>query len=157
VSALRDIAAEFRELWDTSPASTADEIWRMMHRLTFAVAIDRMNEVAEAMGLNRTQARLLMQLQPGASVSQKQAAGLLHCDPSNVTIMADRLEGLGLVQREVDPADRRGRSLKLTIKGKRVRRQFIDRVFEVPDSVSSLPGGEQELLRDILRRIVASS
>jgi DNA-binding MarR family transcriptional regulator len=154
---VRDIGREFHELWDSVPASTADEIWRLMHQLTFAVALDRMNDVADTMGLNRTQARLLMQLQPGASISQKQAASLLHCDPSNVTIVADRLESLGLVKREVDPADRRGRSLTLTIKGKRTRRKLIDRVFKVPDSVSSLPGAEQEILRDILRRVVASS
>lgn len=98
-----------------------------------------------------------MQLQPGTSISQKQAAGLLHCDPSNVTIVGDRLESPGQVKREIDPADRRGRSLILTIKGKRIRRQLIDRVFKVPDSVASHPGAEQEVLRDILRRIVASA
>lgn len=127
-----------------------------MHQLTFLVAVDRMSEVAEEMGLNRTQARMLMQLRPGTAVSQKQAASLLHCDPSTVTILADRLEHLNLLRREIDHADRRGRSLSLTAKGKRVRRELIDRVFMVPESLAALPLGEQEFMRDILRRVVAA-
>jgi DNA-binding MarR family transcriptional regulator len=152
----RDIGQEFQELWAGSPTSTADEIWRLMNQLTFVVAVDRMNEVAEALGLNRTQARLLMQLRPGASISQKGAAGMLHCDPSNVTILADRLETLKLLRREVDLTDRRGRALTLTAKGKRVRQELIDRVFAVPDALSSLPDPEQHTLRDLLQRLVAS-
>jgi len=156
MSDMPDSGREFQELWASSQTSAADEIWRLMNQLTFVVAVDRMNEVAEAMGLNRTQARLLMQLRPDASISQKATAGMLHCDPSNVTIVADRLETLTLLRREVDRSDRRGRALTLTAKGKRVRQQLIDRVFAVPDALSSLPEPEKNTLRDLLRRLVAA-
>ena len=43
----------------------------------------------------------------------------LHRDASNLTGIADRLESQGLVQRQVDPADRRIKRLVLTEQGAR--------------------------------------
>lgn len=43
----------------------------------------------------------------------------LQCDASNVTILVDRLEALGLIQRLSDKEDRRVKLLSLTPKGKK--------------------------------------
>jgi DNA-binding MarR family transcriptional regulator len=48
----------------------------------------------------------------------------LHCDPSNVTFLADRLEERGLITRVADPADRRVKALALTDEGRAVRERF---------------------------------
>src|ERR1700682_2304706 len=41
---------------------------------------------------------------------QREAALLLGYDPSNITALADALEAKGLVERRLDPSDRRGHS-----------------------------------------------
>lgn len=58
----------------------------------------------------------------------------LFCDASNVTGMADRLSERGLLERRLDPTDRRVRLLALTPKGRRLRAR-LERGM-VPD----LPG-----------------
>ena len=50
----------------------------------------------------------------------------LHCDPSNVTGIVDRLVSQGLVVRAEDAHDRRARTLQLTAKGQ----ETIDRLME---------------------------
>ena len=52
-------------------------------------------------------------------MSMRAFAEDLSCDPSNVTGLVDRAERLGLVQRVLDPHDRRIRMLTLTPKGRR--------------------------------------
>jgi DNA-binding MarR family transcriptional regulator len=143
----------FDDLWDSPPISMADDIWRLMNQLTFGAGMDRMDDASAEFGLNRTQARLLILLGPHVSSSQKEVATQLHVDPSTITIVADHLESLALVERQIDPTDRRGRVLRLTEGGKQVRRQLIDRLFAVPKSVVSLPDDDQKKLRKLLRRL----
>jgi DNA-binding MarR family transcriptional regulator len=64
----------------------------------------------------------LWALDPDAApVSRRVVAERLHCDPSNVTFLADRLAERGLVTRVEDPADRRVRALALTDAGREAR------------------------------------
>ena len=64
----------------------------------------------------------LWALDPDAGpVSRRVVAERLHCDPSNVTFLADRLAERGLVTRVEDPADRRVRALALTDAGREAR------------------------------------
>ncbi len=50
-------------------------------------------------------------------ITMGRVAGVLNCDPSNVTGIIDRLVAQGLVVRQEDEHDRRARSLQLTAKG----------------------------------------
>jgi DNA-binding MarR family transcriptional regulator len=50
----------------------------------------------------------------------REMAARLMCDASNVTGVADRLEERGLVERRVDPADRRVKMLARTARGDQV-------------------------------------
>lgn len=47
----------------------------------------------------------------------RNVAARLHCDPSTVSLAADRLQATGLVARQPDPADGRKRTLALTQRG----------------------------------------
>ena len=74
------------------------------------------------LGLTDPLADALWALDPDEGpVSRRVVAERLHCDPSNVTFLADRLAERGLVTRVEDPADRRVRALALTDAGREAR------------------------------------
>jgi DNA-binding MarR family transcriptional regulator len=56
----------------------------------------------------------------------RQMAAKLHCDPSTVTFLADRLEQLAYVTRAPAPGDRRTKVLHLTDRGRTARRRLVE-------------------------------
>jgi MarR family transcriptional regulator for hemolysin len=58
-------------------------------------------------------------------VSQTVLAGHVHVEGATITHHIDRLEGLGLVRRQADPADRRVRRIELTPAGARLHRKLL--------------------------------
>jgi DNA-binding MarR family transcriptional regulator len=78
----------------------------------------------------------------------REMAARLMCDASNVTGVADRLEERGLVERRVDPADRRVKLLALTDRGREVVAQLGQGFGEDLPGLSRLtPEERQELIR----------
>ncbi|KOV82549.1 MarR family winged helix-turn-helix transcriptional regulator [Nocardia sp. NRRL S-836] len=57
--------------------------------------------------------------------SMKVMTERLHCNAPNLTFVTGQLVDRGLVERSVDPADRRSRVLSLTAKGRRVRDEVL--------------------------------
>ncbi|WP_260473736.1 MarR family winged helix-turn-helix transcriptional regulator [Amycolatopsis balhimycina] len=49
--------------------------------------------------------------------TMRDVAARLHCDPSTVSLAADKLQSMGLVARQPHPADGRKRTLTLTEHG----------------------------------------
>ena len=62
-------------------------------------------------------------------LSMRELAERLYLDPSNLTALVDRLEDLGLVQRQADADDRRIKRLVITEKGVHLSEEIIDAVF----------------------------
>lgn len=108
-------------------------------------------ELAEELGLSLSQLDALKCL-GGDPCSQRELAGNLHFDASNVTDIVDRLEARGIVSRVVDPNDRRVRRLVLTEEGHSLRRKVIDRVID-DSPVAQLSRADQVALRDLLAKI----
>jgi DNA-binding MarR family transcriptional regulator len=52
----------------------------------------------------------------------------LHCDASNITGMADRLQSLGLIDRRELPEDRRAKQLVITAEGRGLIDTLIPRL-----------------------------
>src|SRR6202008_610223 len=78
----------------------------------------------------------------------REMAARLMCDASNVTGVADRLEERGLVERRVDPADRRGKLLALTDRGREVGAQLGQGFGEDLQGLRQLkPEERRELIR----------
>lgn len=78
----------------------------------------------------------------------REMAARLMCDASNVTGVADRLEERGLVERRVDPADRRVKLLALTERGRQVVAQLGQGFADDLPGLSRLTSKErQELIR----------
>lgn len=102
--------------------------------------------VAE-LDLTPPQAHLLRELAGGAR-PMGELAGQLHCDASNITGLADRLEHRGLVERRPSPGDRRVKVLVLTPEGKRLHASLVERLLSDSPLTRGLPARDQaELLR----------
>jgi DNA-binding MarR family transcriptional regulator len=99
--------------------------------------------------LTLPQAMLLRQL--GEALPMNEAAGKLHCDPSNVTGIVDRLEARGLIARQQLSKDRRVKNLVLTAKGRALKRR-VDAILSSAPGVSGLAAADQAALRDLLVR-----
>jgi DNA-binding MarR family transcriptional regulator len=136
--------------------SQAHELWALIAE-SFRGWEERVNEAAAAVGLSPVSAWALVQLDPDHPISQKELAARLHCNPSTVVDPTDRLEDAGLVIRKANPADRRINVLIATPKGKQVRAELIDRLFEPPEAFRRLPAKEQTRFRDVMLAAVTGT
>lgn len=131
-------------------ALAGDAVRRIMH-VASAMRHYQDVEVAE-LGLTPAAARALHELDPDRPLPARDLAEQLRCDRSNVTALVDKLEQAGLVERRVDPADRRQKTLVVTAAGRRMR----DRVHQVM-SDSRLLGGlttdELAALRELVWKV----
>ena len=134
-------------------SSKAQELWALMIE-GYASWEARMNAVAADAGLSPVSAWALVQLDPESTISQKELASRLHCNPSTVVDPTDRLEEAGLVVRRPKAADRRINVLMVTPKGKKVRDTLIARLLEPPAAFLRLPAREVERFRDVLEEAI---
>jgi DNA-binding MarR family transcriptional regulator len=109
-----------------------------------------MEKVASDFGLSFQQAVAVIHLDTPMAMGH--LAEHLHCDASYVTGITDRLEERHLVERQVDPSDRRCRLLVLTDEGATLRRQLMDRALQSAPLTAHLSENQQRSLRSILRR-----
>jgi DNA-binding MarR family transcriptional regulator len=110
----------------------------------------RFPRVANEFGLAPGALKAMQLLEPGAELPMGALAGALFCDASNVTGLVDRLEQRGLIERRVDPADRRVKRIALTPEGERTREAMMERLYEPPEAIRRLTSTEQRELRDLL-------
>ncbi|MFI5783886.1 MarR family winged helix-turn-helix transcriptional regulator [Nocardia sp. NPDC051570] len=75
-------------------------------------------QVLSEFGVPSSVASTLWVLAPGTEPpTMRDIAARLNCDPSTVSLAADKLQSLGLVARQPHPADGRKRTLALTEHG----------------------------------------
>lgn len=106
----------------------------------------------DRLGLTPAGARALLQLDPDHPVPTRVLADRLCCDPSNVTAFVDRLEESGLIERRVDPQDRRVKTLAVTEQGRQVRADMAEIIAAFPPSLLALTTDEQRTMRDLLNK-----
>lgn len=85
---------------------------------------------------------------------------LAHCmqfDPSYVTIVADRLETLGLVERQLHPTDRRVKNLVLTAKGEKLQKTIPATLWNGANPFSALSDAEHDQFAKLLAKLTASN
>ena len=117
----------------------------------------RISAVMEEIDLTTPLAEVIWLLDPREPpVPMRRLARQLHCDPSNVTLMATRLEEQGLLQRESSPTDGRVKTLVLTPTGKRIRQRLVDSVIAT-SPFSGLDPADQRRLDRLLRKALASA
>ena len=123
--------------------------------LGFALA-DRTNELVADMlrelELTIPLANALWKLNPGTPApSMREVAASLRCDPSTVTFLADRLQERNLVERVVNPANRRSNTLVLTPKGVKVRCRLV-KAMATRSPIAQLSAIEQRQLHHLLSK-----
>ena len=86
----------------------------------------------------------------------KDLATCMDIDPSYVTTVADRLEQLGLIERQPHPTDRRVKNLVLTAKGRRYKETIPDKLWSAPNLFSTLTDRERSQLIELLVKVAAT-
>ena len=95
------------------PTALEDDLLVMLydvarHMRTYADA------EAQSLGVTRAQLIILGRLERQPDLSQSELAAIAEVAPMTIARLVDRLEELGLVERRVDPKDRRLWRLRLT-------------------------------------------
>lgn len=137
----------------TTPSRALAEAHSLSQRL-FAVGERARSDFATlvaGVGLTPVQARALLWLETPSAM--RDLADHLRCDASNVTGVADRLEGLGLVQR-VAGEDRRVKMLQLTAAGKSLRADLADQVAHGSTVTARLNRAERAQLGALLDKLL---
>jgi MarR family transcriptional regulator, organic hydroperoxide resistance regulator len=137
----------------TTPGSLtlARDAWAALAEL-FLAQRPAINAAMADLGLHPVQALALRMLEPGEPRPMSALAAMLHCDASNVTNIADRLEAAGLVVRQASAQDRRVKTLLLTPKGVDMRDRVTAIWHEPPAAIAALPDADLEALLDVLSR-----
>ena len=139
-----------------SGTDDACRAWQLLVKFFFAQR-EQLPTLGDEFGLSPVQCHVLHLIEPSQPLPMGRLAETLGCDASNVTGLADRLEGRGLVERRPSREDRRVKVLQLTSTGARVRAQLLRRVVGGSCRLSKLRPNEQRALVRILERIVGET
>ena len=108
-------------------------------------------ERAGKLGLTAAQATALRELTGPMTMSE--LAERMSCEPSNATVVVDRLERQGLLDRRPHPTDRRAKQLILTPDGTALRERLLGLLGE-ESPLAGLTPEEQGVLQDLLQRAI---
>lgn len=96
---------------------------------------------------------ICIDIEPG--LDQRRLAEAMGIDPSNASLIVDRLHAMGLIERRVNGADRRARELYLTANGKKLWQRITPKTRAANDRVlAPLAPAERELFLDFLIRVI---
>jgi DNA-binding MarR family transcriptional regulator len=88
-------------------------------------------------------------------IDQNGLAARMGIDRNSVSLLVDRLDKEGLVERRVNGDDRRARLLRLTPKGERLHAKILPKTFAgQQDILDVLKPAEREVLFDLLIRVI---
>ncbi|HYY89492.1 MAG TPA: MarR family transcriptional regulator [Chloroflexota bacterium] len=133
---------------------SADELWPLLMQFGFEHVLRHFLRAVSEFDLSPPQAHLLLHLGQGRALSQREHARLLGCDPSNLTGLSDRLEARGLIERRVDPEDRRVKTLVATPKGEELRARLAARLSVPPEAMAHLSAQDRATLHQVLSKLV---
>jgi DNA-binding MarR family transcriptional regulator len=130
----------------------AGEAWRLISEM-FMARRHFFVDVAASLDLTPGDLHTLLSLEPGLPRAMRTLATTLHCDPSNVTWLIDRLEGHGFVERRTHLRDRRVKTVVLTDAGVEAQETARRRISEAPAELTKLPAGDLKRLVEILEQV----
>lgn len=133
----------------TETADLVDLLFTVM-----PMVADHVHERLESYGITTTDYWAMRSVE--GPMPMKDLATCMDIDPSYVTVVADRLEELGFIERQPHPTDRRVKNLVLTAKGRRFKRVVPDKLWSGETMFSTLTAEDRTRLTDILMKVAAS-
>jgi len=125
---------------------------QMAQRHLERAAVDTRDQV----GLAHGELRIMLRLARGAR-SQGRIAKSLLVSTGTMTNQLDKLEAAGLVVRLPDPADRRGKVVEMTPKGRATLDNYVSvQAKRERQLLGRLSPDEKRRLNDLLRQLLAS-
>jgi DNA-binding MarR family transcriptional regulator len=142
----------------TTTAALTDDVGFLLSRAS-GLFVRASNAALVSYGLRvRSYSVLLLACAADAGISQRDLAGVLGLDPSQVVLLVDELAESGLVERRPSDTDRRTKLVVATDDGRALRAAAVAEVdAAVTAQLADLTGTEQYLLRDLLGRLVRGS
>jgi DNA-binding MarR family transcriptional regulator len=130
----------------------ADEVWRLMSSLVINNQDTWKRAVVERTGLPFSRIRILSRL-AREPLSVKQIAAAATIDAPAATVAVNDLEERGLVVRQIDPGNRRSKTVSLTPAGRDLM-AVIDAVENpAPASLRELGAADIVALQSLLRKL----
>lgn len=102
------------------------------------------------------QARILLMLWLGNGMKMSDIAKGLDLEASNITAIVDKLETLGLIERQASISDRRVKTISFTRKGKRLAKILVEEVTNLP-ALKALKPDEIDQLIVLFAKLVQTS
>ena len=136
-------------------AGPAEQAWALMYG--FVDANSRRGDLAEALGfrLGAGRGKVLLRLRHGPT-TLSQLAEFIRADAPYTTLIVDKLEAHGLVERLPHPQDRRRKLVALTAAGQEAVATADAILLRPPPTFGSLPDRDLQQLIRILTRLVAA-
>ena len=118
----------------------------------FTSAVDLVNQmVAERMGVNRTDHRVLEILNRRGPMTAGDLARAAHLTTGAVTAVVDRLEGVGFVRRVRSADDRRRVLIEQTLESTRTAMRYYQPFMSATfDSMTKYSAEELEVVHDFM-------
>lgn len=142
----------------SGPAAAGPDSVPTLLRQLFAVSAALnagVSQVLAEFDLSGSASGLLWLLDPDRPpLRMREIARALGCDPSNVTLIGDKLEQVCLVTRQAHPDDRRSRVLALTDTGTQLRERLLARLVAATP-LPTLTAREQHQLGQLLSKLGA--
>ncbi len=133
----------------------ATSAWLAMRSLVLELH-DRRAVVSEAIGMSYLRAKALSRLM-SAPLTQRELSAALMTDAPYTSVLVDDLEQRGLLTREVNPADRRSKLVRITTAGRAVARKAHNIQSAPPPALVDLGAKELAALERTLRGLVEQS
>jgi DNA-binding MarR family transcriptional regulator len=134
--------------YSVEPAAAHAELRAALHELVGRFVADY-ERAAQAHGLTLTQARALgfAACEP---LSQRQLAARFGCDPSNISVLVDRLVERELVERRPDPNDGRVKLIAATDAGRALAQRCCEDREWLTSVLDALSVEQREALHEVL-------
>jgi DNA-binding MarR family transcriptional regulator len=112
--------------------------------------------IAEEHELTLPQLYALIFMNADKALKMNELATLLHCDPSNVTGIIDRMFAQKDIERRENPNDRRAKLVSLTPKGVDLQSEVLKKIFaNEPKMFAALDAAEKKQLLTLLLKLAA--
>ncbi|GIF04457.1 MarR family winged helix-turn-helix transcriptional regulator [Actinoplanes siamensis] len=140
----------------------SDDPLALEQQVCFALSVAARSVVAiyrpllEPMGLTHPQYLVMLALWQHSPLSQRRLSELLQLDPGTLSPLLKRLETIGYLRRERDPADERSLAITLTDAGRALRAEAT----KIPPAVVArlgLPVEDLQKLHGALTQVIAAA